>query len=279
LSLYNNIRESLSSNDAGRSALGGSGAAPGTGMSMAVNAGMGLVNRYMPAEVNRTLVGAVGDLAQGDFESAGMRVIGSGVLNKVFNGLSGIASQMAYWRKPVPLFGGITPTEAKSIYDRMRGQPFSKKNLWLLEVSSRLNGGRMNTELFNLFATEVEYAPFTISGEKRRVGGALVDAVQGNEPVELRLTTMDDKAGTLKRWYAQHHAAAAAEDGTVGVPDDYAIRIRVVHSFITSESNRGGYEDIGLFRPANLELSLSRREDGLQEVQMTFSQLDTFMRP
>ncbi len=29
--------------------------------------------------------------------------------------------------------------------------------------------------------------------------------------------------------------------------------------------------------PANMELSLSRREDGLQEVQLTFTQMDTFM--
>ena len=96
---------------------------------------------------------------------------------------------------------------------------------------------------------------------------------------ELRLTTIDDQQGTLKRWFAAHHGAAAPRDGTVGVPDSYAITIKVVHAFITRGSNRGGYEDIGMFRPANMALSLSRREDGLEEVQMSFSQLDTFMRP
>ena len=65
----------------------------------------------------------------------------------------------------------------------------------------------------------------------------------------------------------------------MGTPAQYAIKIRVVHSFVTTGSNRGGYEDIGLFRPSSLDVSLSRREDGLQEMQMTFSQLDTFMRP
>jgi hypothetical protein len=135
------------------------------------------------------------------------------------------------------------------------------------------------SQRFNLFATEVEYEPFIVAGEKRRVGGAVIDAVQGAEHVELRLTTIDDQQGTLKRWFAAHHGAAAARDGTVGVPDSYAITIKVVHAFITRGSNRGGYEDVGMFRPANMAVSLSRREDGLEEVQMSFSQLDTFMRP
>lgn len=260
---------------------------PSSGKSIGTEAGIGQVNKYTPATMNRTVgsVGAITDLANGKWDAVGHRVIGSGLLNQVFPGLSGIASQMAYWGTPVQLLGGITPADAKRLYGDLRGHRLAKKNLWLLEVSSRLKGGKentvggWNTGLFNLFATEVEYAPFIISGEKRRVGGALVDAVQGNEPVELRLTTMDDQVGTLKRWYAAHHAAVAADDGTVGVPADYAITIKVVHSFITSESGEAGYKNIGLFRPANMEVSLSRREDGLQEVQLTFSQLDTFMKP
>ena len=31
--------------------------------------------------------------------------------------------------------------------------------------------------------------------------------------------------------------------------------------------------------PASYEVGLSRREDALEEIQMTFTQLDTFMRP
>jgi len=304
MSLYNNIAEGLSSNGlfgsiksslnsvlgsaAGTAsdALGGGKLAKtvtSMGQSMASNAAMNLVNKYVPLRAQRMINvggGALGDILQGNMEDAGMRLLDSGLLNDLLPGMGGVASQTKFWGAPTPLFGGISPTEAKRIYDEIRGQRLSKKNLWLIEVSSRLKGGAMNDmQRFNLFATEIEYAPFTVSGEKRRVGGALVDAVQGNEAVELRLTTMDDQSGSLKKWYANHHAAVAAEDGTVGVPDAYAITIKVVHSFITRDSNRGGYEDIGLFRPANLDVSLSRREDGLQEVQMTFSQLDTFMKP
>lgn len=302
MSLYNNIAESLSSHGltgsirsgldsalggvagSASKALGGSMLAQtvtNMGKSMATNAAMNLVNKYIPLKNMHAInvgAGAVGDLMRGDWDSAGMRLLDSGLLNDLLPGMGGVASQTRFWGTPTPLFGGISPTEAKRIYDEMRGQHLSKKNLWLIEISSRL-GGSSELSRFNLFATEVEYAPFTVSGEKRRVGGTVVDVAQGGEPVELRLTTLDDQSGSLKKWYARHHAAVVAEDGTVGVPDSYAITIKVVHSFITRDSNRGGYEDIGLFRPANLDVSLSRREDGLQEVQMTFSQLDTFMRP
>ncbi len=300
MSLYNNVAESLSSNglmgsigSGISSAVGGVAAkaanamgggklattVSGMGANMATNAAMNLVNKHIPIQAQRALnvgAGAVGDIMNGNWEGAGMRLLDSGMLNNLFPGMSGVASQTMYWGASTPLFGGISPTEARRIYDDMRGHRLSKKNLWLIEVSSKLMGSS-ELERFNMFATDVEYAPFTISGEKRKVGGAVVDSVQGGEPVELRLTTMDDQSGSLKKWFAAHYSKAARKDGTVGVPASYAITIKVVHAFITRGSNRGGYEDIGLYRPANLEFSLSRREDGLQDVQMTFSQLDTFM--
>ncbi|MFZ3017137.1 MAG: hypothetical protein WA056_01620 [Gallionella sp.] len=312
MSLYNNIAASLSAESLSKNGLTGSfssgldkafggyaetassamgggklaQAVTSMGQSMGVNAGMSLVNKYMPLQVqNAVNVGtrAVGDLMQGDYDSAGLRILDSGLLNDLLPGMSGVASQTRYWGASVPLFGGITPKEAKHIYETMRGQRLAKKNLWLIEVSSGLNGGKLNTSLFNLFATEVEYAPFTISGEKRRIGSASVDSVQSGEPIEMRLTTLDDQAGTLKMWFEKHAAAVVKENGTVGVPAEYAITIKVVHSFVGLQSGsseyEGKYRSIGLFRPANMELSLSRREDGLQEVQMAFAQLDTFMRP
>lgn len=300
MSLYNNVARSLSSRgllgsirSGLDSALGGaaasvSGALGGgrlaqavtsIGANMAENAAMNLANKYLPLTAQRALdvtAGAIGDLMAGDWNSAGLRLLDSGLLNDLLPGMSGVASQSRYWGSATPLFGGITPTEARRIYEEMRGQSLAKKNLWLLEVSSPLQGDQAR---FNLFATDVEYAPFIVTGEKRRIGGALTDAVQGGEAVELRLTTMDDQAGTLKRWFAAHYGAVSAQDGTVGVPASYAIKIKLVHAFITAESNRSGYQDIGLYRPANLDVSLSRREDGLEELQMTFSQLDTFMSP
>jgi len=298
VSLYNTISENLSRGgltgaarsglgtaagsaaDAAKQALGGSkfgNALLKAGQNAAVTAGMNAVNRHIPAHARHAIdagAAAVGDILRGDWDAAVFNV-----LRGLLPGIGGdLASQAAYWGRPTPLFGGISPREAKNIYDAMRGEHFAKKNLWLLEVKSALTGDAWN-ERFNLFATELEYAPFIIAGDKSRVGGSVVDMAQGCEPVELRLTTLDDAAGSIKQWFAAHHAAVAARDGTVGVPGQYAITFKIVHAFITRESNLGGHENIGLYRPVNLDVSLSRREDGLQEVQMTFSQLDTFMRP
>ena len=302
MSLYNNVSDSLAGkgltgsissglssalNKASGSAVAALGggklaqAVVGAGKNAAMGAGLNAVNKYLPLQAQQIAnvgAGAIGDLMRGDWNSAGLRLLDSGLLNELLPHASGIVSQQRYWGKSTPLFGGITPSEARRIYEQAQGEARAKKNLWLLEVSSRLAGGSMNMpDRFNLFATELEYSPFITTGEKRRIGGAVVDTVQGAEPVELRLTTTDDKAGNIKRWFAAHHGAAAHRDGTVGVPDEYAITIRVVHGYITAESNRGGYEDVGLFRTANMDVSLSRREDALEELQMAFSQLDTYL--
>lgn len=246
--------------------------------SMAGNAAANLVNKHLslPAQwAMNTVGGAVGDIMAGNLEGAGLRLLEEGALEKLLSLSGGARAQSAYWGTPTPVFGGISPREAMQLHGEMHDQSLVKKNLFLIEVSSPLMGDV--SQRLNMFSIELDYAPLIISGEKRRIGAASVDSVQSADPVELRMTTMDDKLGTVKRWFEAHCMAAAPADGTVGVPGSYAIRIKIVHAFITQGSNWGGYKNVGLFRPANLEVSLSRREDALQELQMTFVQLDTFM--
>jgi len=262
------------------SALGGgplAAATVGIGEVMVGNAVQGAINQNIPAVVRNGLNvggGIVGDLMQGNWQEAGLRALDSGLIDGLFPDNGGARSQARYWGSRTPLFGGITPKEAKAIYEASRAERFAKKNLWLLEVT---NAAGVTEGKFNLFATEVEYAPFTITGEKRRVGAAMVDAVTGGEAVELRITTMDDADGTLKKWFALQSELVEHRDGTVGVPADYKIGIRVMHGVISS-TQRVAYEDKGLFRAAGIEYALSRREDGMQELQMSFTQLDTFMK-
>lgn len=247
---------------------------------VATSAATSLVNKYIPTSAQHLIdVAANAGRAalQGDFQSAGMGVLKSGVLGKLFPGASGIFSQAAFWGVSTPLFGGITPLKAKELYEEIRGENLAKRNLWLLEITSNLKSGAFNIpSRFNVFATGLEYSPFITEGDKAQVGAAKVDLVSGCGPVELSITTMDDQAGSLKRWFALHHAAATSSDGTVGEPGKYAIRIKIVHSFL--EENSEAYTDVGLFRTENLSASLSRREDDIEELQMSFSQLDTFMR-
>jgi hypothetical protein len=262
MSLYDDTATALAaSTSAAGSKLAQAVSSIGTGM--AKNAAMGL--------------GIAGDLMGGDFDNAGLRLLDSGLLRDLLPGMDGVASQVKYWGTSTPLFGGITPAEAKRLHEEIMATRFAKKNLFLIEVSSELMGDVSNR--FNLFATDISYSPITIAGEKRRIGSASQDTVQGSDPVEMRITTKDDQAGTIRRWFSAHSAKVAGTDGTVGVPAEYAIKIKIVHAYISRESNRGGYEDIGLFRPANIEVDLSRRDDNLEEIQMSFTQLDTFMRP
>ncbi len=178
-----------------------------------------------------------------------------------------------------PCLGGVTPREAREIFQRMSGQNYAKKNLWMLEISSRLNSGQQNIpDLFNLFATNVSYTP-TISGDATKIGAANYDSLQGIEPVELSITTYDDREGTLKKWFSAHMSAAVASDGTVSEPDTYAITVKILHSYVNRKTTESQYENIGLFRPVSMELSLDRHEDGFEEISMQFAQLDTFMRP
>lgn len=249
------------------------------GSNMASNAMSGLINKYVPATTQNLLnVGGstLGGLMKGDISGAGMKLLGSGLLDKFLAGTSGAAQQAAYWNTATPVMGGVSPSDARKIHESLRGEKLAHKTWFFIEVSSPLKGDA--SERFNMFCTSLDYAPTTITGEKKKVGAASVDIVSSAEPVELRMTTMDNKAGFIKRWFEEHCSAAAASDGTVGVPGRYAIKIKVVHAFVNKDSNQGGYENIGLFRPANMEVSLSRQEHGMQELSLTFTQLDTFMK-
>jgi hypothetical protein len=231
------------------------------GLGLAVNAG----------------VNAAGRVLQGDLGGAVGAILDSGILLQHFPHLSGLASSMAFNLTPNRLFGGITPLEARKIFDQSRGEECATKKLFLIEIAG-FNGAIDAGEVkFNLFATDVSYAPYTITGDTQKVGSATANLVTGSEPVELSITTLDDIAGTLKKWFERRASLTVHPDGTVGLPAEYLIKIRIVHSFVTSETAAGGHGVAGYYRPANLQLGLSRRDDALEELQMTFSQFDTFV--
>lgn len=259
------------------SALGGgvlANTAVSMGQQMLTSTVQGAVNGAMPPVVRSALAladGVSADVMAGDFQGAALRALDSGLIDTLFADGGTARSQARFWAGRNPLFGGITPKQAKAIYEASLALPKAKKNLWLLEVTTA--SGRV--ERFNLFATEVDYSPHIIVGDKRRVGGSVVDAVTGSDSTEMRITTMDDAAATLRHWFADQAGLVAHRDGTVGVPADFAVGIRIAHG-VVADTQRVVYEDKGLFRPVSMEVSLSRREDALMELQMTFTQLDTF---
>jgi len=175
-----------------------------------------------------------------------------------------------------PLFGGVTLDEARKIHQMSVTRPWARKNLFHVTVESPLaiSSANIKTNLFNIFCIGVDYSPITLTGEKRNIGTAVADILKTTEAIELRLTTLDDTAGTLKSWFANLSALAAPSDGTVNVPADFATRFTIRHAFIDGER---GYPDKALFRPGSLEISLSRADQGMQELTMSFVQIDTFM--
>lgn len=190
--------------------------------------------------------------------------------------------------------GGYTLEEMRSMVAAFREHRPANKNLFIVSVASPAIGADelgVDPELasvsgtfdiptaFNMFCTDVGYGLVTITGETKNVGAARADVVQGGEPVEVRVTTMDDERGILKRWFRALAARAVHSDGTVGLPVEYQVPMTVAHAF-AAPGARGfdeAYKDTFLVRPGTIEFDLSRSSREPQQVQMTFKQMDTHL--
>jgi hypothetical protein len=219
------------------------------------------------------------------------------------------ASLAGLSNEKLALMGGISLARAKEIMLQSAGTSYAKKNLFYVSVAnvsplslpfetvsaltsgdffsvdtlanmasmavSYLNWGSFD---FNLFATEVSYSPVTLNGSTMHAGGAAFNILESREPVEMRITTLDDSVGSLKNWFRKKSNVMVLPGGALGLPISYLLKIRVTHSFIEDDADGAGdaYYDEFIMRPVSLDTDLSRREDGLQELHMTFTQFDNF---
>lgn len=132
---------------------------------------------------------------------------------------------------------------------------------------------------FDLLAMDVSYGA-SISGDHIQVGSSFIDRPTGRDPSEVQITTMDDEAGSIKRWFDGKLDQIARKDGTMGLPAEYLVTIEVVHA-IPSAQVPGfslAYKKVLSLRPASIQHELSRRDQALSELQMTFAQHDYFMK-
>ena len=191
------------------------------------------------------------------------------------------AAHLYFEASPNPLLGGLTPQEAARIAAEVRSGNHARKNLWFLEIRdpNPPKGSGDISKTFNLFATDVNFGPWSISSEAKPIGMAVMDMVTGSERTEMRITTFDDTAGTIRAWFDGKAKQIAHPDGTVGLPADYLIGIRLIESAVNDETMRrfGGYETEFTMRATSLETELSRSEEGLQQLQLVFTEFDTFM--
>jgi len=301
MSLYKNVESSVSGGGILNGMLNDLKSSVG-GYAQSV---VGQVSRGNLSGLNRGAIGAnlagiglnvAGRAAGGALSSLGIPIPPE-LAGRLANTVNGLARQKmiglvshggprhgAFMETENPLMGGITPRRALEMFNELQAEQLSRKNLFSVSVTSALDGGAHDLpQKFHFFCTDVELQPFQMAGDKTQIGGAAADLLTGHEAVQVSLTTMDDAQGSLKRWFRTHFIAATSKDGTISEPGKYAITIRVKHmmvdptgdfeSFLGSEN----YEHIGLFRPETMQVTLSRREDNLEELQMTFQQLDTFM--
>lgn len=169
-------------------------------------------------------------------------------------------------------YGGIPE---KGRYREFIAQQRARKNHFIVQVNNARTGDF--SKKLNLFVTDIDLNPMNLSGEKQKVGGTFIDTPNGSESTEVRITTMDDKVGTIKAWYEGLCSLVVDKDGTVGVPADYGVTVTVLHAVVDGEVVTNSFQNKGLYRASNYEVQLSRRDQAMQEVTLTFTQIDPFM--
>lgn len=296
--------------------LGGGGSNIGSfiGTGAAV-IGTGLVKgavgaKYMP--VVDAALNTIGDLASGNFRSAALTAINSGLFTSKLPWLDGAAAGLYFHSMPSRATGGVAPMDAKKVYQETIETHFGHKNLFIVDIVSQFypwdaEEGMESLRLFreaglhapaesasyakfNMFVLDASYGPKTIAAESHRVGSAVLDQPNGSEAVSLRLTTLDDERGSVKKWFKRLCDTVARKDGTFGTPAEYLVQIRVTHSFTTDDASgywlgRDGqagakgakaWSSETWYRPVSIELDLSRRDESLEEVTLVFAEYDTY---
>lgn len=234
------------------------------------------IGKFAPAAYN-----TVRSLQNGDLFGAAVNGIDAlrmkaGIKSPLWNPL---IADLLYNGRANPLLGGITPAEAARITNEIIATPYAKKNLWYIEIEDWNPPGDDISAVFNLFATDLSFTPNTITSDAKPIGMGNMDNVTGTERVDVRLTTLDDAQGSIRQWFDAKCAQVARIDGTVGLPVDYLVTIRIIQSAVNYEAMAqfGGFKQSFVMRPGSIEIELSRGEDAMQQLQLTFNQFDTFV--
>jgi hypothetical protein len=204
----------------------------------------------------------------------------------IFNqmGLIDAVLGQGIYETPLELLGGLTPKMASDQMASMRALRPLRKNVWFIRVTDPkpkgLVGPSISDELgtLNFLALDVSYSTNGVQGDKAAIGSAVMDRIHGGDHTELSITTLDDSAGTIKRWFQGKQRQAIAVDGTFGLPVDYCVTIEVVHGVPNNDVTGAdlAFRSHLRMRPGSMPLELSRRDHGFAEIQLSFSQFDTF---
>jgi hypothetical protein len=184
-----------------------------------------------------------------------------------------------------PIFGNMTLEQVEQVHDLLSQIKLARKNLWFIKVTDHnppaTVGGLAEDAplgLLNMLATDLNYAPFTLKGDSVDFGSAASNNLTGKELIEVTMTVFDDEAGTVKRWFARKCRQAANRDGTFGLPLEYCVTMYITHAVPSPDSVFAGvpYMSKILMRPQAMQTDMTRREQGMQEVQLSFAEFESF---
>lgn len=175
--------------------------------------------------------------------------------------------------------GNLSIRQVWENYKLMNVDDLSRKNFFVLEINDRshsapTSGGGIHSQ-FNLLTTQLSFNSVDIQGEAIPIGAVEMDKPSANSRTTLSMTVFDDAHGTIKRWAENKAHMIAASDGTFMPPAYYVFDVRIV--FGTNIPDENYYEQIYTMRMQTMPHELSRNDKGIEELQMTFTQTDTFM--
>ncbi|SER35240.1 MULTISPECIES: hypothetical protein [Pseudomonas] len=173
------------------------------------------------------------------------------------------------------LFGGLSESNWRSAIEDAMSIDRARGNLFVFSAQALETGTAPN---MNMLVIDYSYSALTVRGESVNVGAGTFDKVEGVEAVQLSVTTYDDLGGSVKTWFKDLKRRIAPGDGTVGLPVDYLVRITITQGVPSTKAENASkaFSETYIMRPASIEYEGSRREDGLQELRLSFVQFDTF---
>lgn len=179
---------------------------------------------------------------------------------------------------PAPGFGTMSLNTYRQLWLDSAQVQKAWKNLWYIEITDfEATEEGANSDLLNVLALDVSFGPYTIASEPVPIGAAVMDSVTGTERVELRLTTLDDISGSIKRWVRQKMGQIAATDGTFKVPKAYLVNVKITHMDPGNEFGKDDrFRHRWIMRLTSMECELSRRSAELEELQISLTEFDTF---
>jgi hypothetical protein len=225
-----------------------------------------------------------GGAAGGAFANAAARAA-AGVVSKALNETGAADAINDALGKLMPLskrhlLGGIPLSEVETIYNEMRNTPFSKQNIWHVNIESVCPPSILKpVRHINMYVLDVNYSPYTIVGDATPIGSGNYDQVNQGERVDMTITTHDNIRGDVKKWMKQLAAETTHADGTFGYPLDYLLRVTVTHAFTSPNSAESillADQDTFIMRLAGVEIAKDRRNDAMEELNISFTQFDTF---